>query len=150
MIRSIAVRLVALPLILWLVNAAAYCFAVLAQYRRAVSLVPPGEPLPPFPSLLAMYGGYAGGLGRGDLGVLPYGAGSDPVAGLVGSATLASLGLLGIALVLSIAAGMLLGLSAVRRDPPGVALWLTSFATVGLATPLSERRISLRLRLGRA
>lgn len=135
MIRSIAVRLAALPLILLLINAAAYCFAVLAQYRRAVSLVPPGEPLPPPPGLVTAYAGYAGGLVRGNLGVLPYAAGTDTVASLVFPATLASLGLLGIALLLSVAAGMLLGLGAVRRDPPGVALWLTSFATVGLATP---------------
>jgi len=53
----------------------------------------------------------------------------------VREATAASLGLIAIALTLSIIIGFLLGLRAVRNDPPGVARWLTFVSTSGLAMP---------------
>lgn len=51
------------------------------------------------------------------------------------SATGASLGLLGISLLVSLVAGGFLGLSGARRSPPGVQPWLTVLATLGLAAP---------------
>jgi peptide/nickel transport system permease protein len=50
-------------------------------------------------------------------------------------AFLASLGLLTIALLLSILLGLVLGLLAVRNQPPGVRGWLTPLSTIGLAMP---------------
>ena len=47
----------------------------------------------------------------------------------------ASLGLLGIAMTLAIVLGVLLGLQAVRVQPPGIHRWLTPLTTVGLAMP---------------
>ena len=50
-------------------------------------------------------------------------------------ATVASLGLITIAIAFSILIGVLLGLAAVRNEPPGVARWLTFVSTSGLAMP---------------
>ena len=50
-------------------------------------------------------------------------------------ATVASLGLLALALSISILVGFLLGLRAVRNEPPGVSRWLTFVSTSGLAMP---------------
>lgn len=58
-----------------------------------------------------------------------------PMGEALASAGAASFGLLAIALILSIAAGVLLGLRASRAEPPGIAHWLTSLATLGLSMP---------------
>lgn len=50
-------------------------------------------------------------------------------------ATVASLGLLAIALAVSIVLGISIGLLGVRVRPPGVRGWLTAITTLGLATP---------------
>lgn len=50
-------------------------------------------------------------------------------------ASVASLGLLALALLLSVIVGFLLGLRAVRNEPPGVNRWLTFISTSGLAMP---------------
>lgn len=51
------------------------------------------------------------------------------------SAAQASLGLLSLALVISAVFGFLLGLAAVKNNPPMVRRWLTWVSTVGLAMP---------------
>lgn len=53
----------------------------------------------------------------------------------VQEAARASLGLIALALVFSAVLGILLGLRAVRNEPPGVARWLTFVSTSGLAMP---------------
>jgi peptide/nickel transport system permease protein len=50
-------------------------------------------------------------------------------------AFIASLGLLAIALVFSILLGWVMGMLAVRNQPPGVRGWLTPLSTIGLAMP---------------
>lgn len=50
-------------------------------------------------------------------------------------ATVASLGLLAIALFLSVVIGLYIGFKATRNDPPNVSSWLTISSTVGLAMP---------------
>jgi peptide/nickel transport system permease protein len=50
-------------------------------------------------------------------------------------ATVASAGLLAIALVVSVGMGLALGLLGVRLHPPGVRGWLTGLSIVGLSTP---------------
>ena len=50
-------------------------------------------------------------------------------------ATIASLGLLLIALLISVVFGLALGLLGVRRKPPGVRSWITVIAVVGLSAP---------------
>jgi peptide/nickel transport system permease protein len=51
------------------------------------------------------------------------------------NAIIASMGLLAVAMLLSITFGFVFGFSAVRNNPPGVARWMTFFSTVGLAMP---------------
>ena len=51
------------------------------------------------------------------------------------NAIVASMGLLAVAMLLSITFGFIFGFSAVRNNPPGVARWMTFFSTVGLAMP---------------
>jgi ABC-type dipeptide/oligopeptide/nickel transport system permease component len=53
----------------------------------------------------------------------------------LGNAFIASLGLLAIALTISTVLGLLLGLLAVRSQPPGVRGWFVPFSTLGLAMP---------------
>ncbi|GIK74610.1 MAG: hypothetical protein BroJett021_35980 [Chloroflexota bacterium] len=59
----------------------------------------------------------------------------DSFGRVLREATIASLGLLTIALAVSIALGVGVGLAGVRVRPPGVRTWLTVFTTIGLATP---------------
>lgn len=84
--------------------------------------------------LFERYGAYLSEALRLNLGTLPL-SGEPAILDVLGRATLASLGLLGLAVLLSIALGLTLGLLAVRARPPRVAPWLTAAATVGLATP---------------
>ncbi|HMQ35373.1 MAG TPA: ABC transporter permease [Chloroflexaceae bacterium] len=81
--------------------------------------------------LLASYASY---LGAG-LGPLPGSQAGEGLGAVLASAALNSLGLLAIAMVLSVALGVGLGLLAVRDNPPRIAPWLTAAATLGLATP---------------
>jgi len=57
-----------------------------------------------------------------------------PVGQVLVEAGLASLGLLAIAISLSIVVGVLLGFLAVGIDPPRVAGWLTTLVSIGLAS----------------
>jgi peptide/nickel transport system permease protein len=73
-----------------------------------------------------------------DFGVMPdpWGRLRDvPLTETILNATAASLGLLAIALVFSIVAGVLLGIQAARVESPSIASWLTSLATLGLSMP---------------
>lgn len=60
---------------------------------------------------------------------------SEAVAPRLVQALWASLGLLMLALVLSVGIGLVLGLRAARANPPSVARWMTPFSTFGLAMP---------------
>lgn len=59
----------------------------------------------------------------------------DDFGRVLAQATVASLGLLTIALTVSIVFGITIGLLGVRVRPPGVRGWLTAVTTIGLATP---------------
>jgi ABC-type dipeptide/oligopeptide/nickel transport system permease component len=54
---------------------------------------------------------------------------------VLGRAAVASAGLLGLALVISVALGLAIGLLGVRLHPPGIRGWLTGTTIFGLATP---------------
>ena len=54
---------------------------------------------------------------------------------ILGRAAVASAGLLLLALVISVALGLLIGLLGVRLNPPGVRDWLTGVTILGLSTP---------------
>jgi ABC-type dipeptide/oligopeptide/nickel transport system permease component len=59
----------------------------------------------------------------------------DGFLAVLASATVASLGLLAIALVVSVGLGLLIGLAGARLHPPGVRDWLTGGTILGLSTP---------------
>ncbi len=86
-------------------------------------------------SVLPTYLTYLKGAIRLDLGVMPYAARQDPIAGYLARTGTASLGLLLLAFAVSIFLGIVLGLRSVRAEPPRVVTWMTLFGTVGLAMP---------------
>src|SRR5687767_700540 len=71
-------------------------------------------------SLSATYATYLAGVLRLDLGAMPYAAGQDPIADYLARTGIASLGLLLLAFVVSILLGIVLGLRAVRAEPPRI------------------------------
>ncbi len=132
MTRFIVRRLAIIPLALLLAHFFGFAYAHTARPIRAArnpffaSLVDPSPLIPTYTS-------YVEDVFQSGLGNVP-GAG-EPLADVLARATVASLGLLLIALTLSVMVGWLLGLRAVRANPPRVARWITIVSTVGLATP---------------
>ncbi len=130
MLRYIIRRLLLIPPALMAVNFLGYTYAHFARPLRAkrTPYLPfVEEPGPLFPE----YAGYLRTIFNPELR-------SHTQASILGSireATAASMGLLALALILSIIIGFLLGLRAVRNDPPGVSRWLTFVSTSGLAMP---------------
>lgn len=82
--------------------------------------------------ILPIYLDYLQGILKGDFGSTFTGGSVLPVISRVG---VVSLGLMSIALLLSVIGGIILGRLAVRRGKPGIASWLTVLSTVGLASP---------------
>ncbi len=137
MIRFILRRLLLIPIALILVNFLGYTYAHYARPLRAART--PFVQVEEAPPLIPSYTTYVESLLNLDFGLrlnLP-GSRTGPTAlgETLVSATQASLGLLSIALVLSVVFGLLIGFPAVRNDPPGVSRWLTLVSTVGLAMP---------------
>lgn len=126
-------RLALIPVALLLVNCLGFSYAFLAQGTRAARdpYHAAEEAAPLFPA----YTAYVRDALRLDFGVLPYASGQDTVVAAVARSGMASLGLIVIAGVISIVAGMALGLRSVRAEPPRAALWLTTLTTTGLAMP---------------
>jgi len=130
--RFVVRRLAIIPIALFLAHFFGFAYAHLARPLRAARnpfLAPLIDPEP----LLPTYFGYLQQIPESGLGAVP-GSGA-PLGEVVLQATLASLGLLSIALTLSIIVGWFLGMRAVRTNPPRVARWMTIFSTIGLATP---------------
>ena len=131
--RFLLRRLALLPLALLAANFVGFAyahFAINLQMRRNPFFAPSEPPAP----ILSAYADYLQSAARLDFGVLPLGAGL-PVGQMLVKALSASLGLLLIAFVINIMVGVVVGMSAARADPPGVAVWLAPAATLGLALP---------------
>jgi peptide/nickel transport system permease protein len=133
MLRFTLRRLLLIPLALIVMNFLGFSFAyVIAQFQRSQTIYGSGqEQLDP---VWPAYVEYAQQALKLDFGSMPIGI-DVPIASAVAAATLNSLALLGLAFVLSIALGLLIGLSAVWVDPPKTAGWLSVISTVGLAMP---------------
>ncbi len=131
MTQYIIRRLIVIPPILLLANFLGFSYA---HYFRPLrdSFNPYASGAVTISPLFIDYQSYLSNLARLELGVMPTG---EPIAQLLMRTSAASLGLLGISLVLSAAFGLLLGMRAVRLSPPRVAPWLTFVNTVGLASP---------------
>lgn len=145
MTRFVLRRLAVIPVALLLIHFLGFAYAHLARPLRAARnpmYASQAETEPLWPA----YRDYMQGAMRLDSGAMP-GARRDDlpsghisdtpqtVAAAVRKASVASLGLLTIALVLSTLLGLLLGLLAARPEPPRVSRWLTALSTLGLAMP---------------
>lgn len=124
-------RLAFIPLALLVANFVGFAFAF-----RVSPIVQASNPYvslqTDLPPLLPMYGDYFKGLLHGDFGQTFT---QESVVDAIARFSVASLGLLGIALALSVIFGILLGRLAVRRSRSGIAPWLTFLSTIGLALP---------------
>lgn len=130
-------RLLIIPPALLLINFLGYAYAHLVKPLRAFRNPYVATSLDSKP-LLSRYLAYLQGLLRIDFGTMqnPWGiSGELPISQVIWKASLASLGLLLIALLLSMIVGIFLGLRASRPEPPNVARWLTSISTAGQAMP---------------
>jgi len=131
MLRFLMRRLVFIPIALLVTNFLGYSFAFSIApivssnnpYSRGSTNIPP---------VLPEYWNYLQGAMRGDFGQTYT---NEPVLEAVSRVGIASLGLVGISLTLSILFGVALGRLAVRRNRVGVATWLTFTSTIGLALP---------------
>lgn len=137
MVRYFVRRLALIPLALLLVHFLGFFYANLVRPLRAFRnpffvLSAPPEPI------LSTYTIYLRHLFEFDFNTIPnpWGVqGELPFGEVLFQAAIASLSLLGIALVLSILIGVFLGINAARHDPPLVSRWLTVLSTTGLAMP---------------
>lgn len=139
MAKFIIKRLLIIPILLLLVNFLGYSYAHFAKPIRAartpyVQVEDPGP-------LIPAYIDYFQTLINLDFGMevsSPDNSRSNATVTLgetLSRATIASLGLLGISLTISVIAGLYLGFKATKNDPPDVSRWLTVSSTVGLAMP---------------
>ncbi len=136
MLRFILRRLAILPFALILIHFLGFSYAYVARPIRAARTPYLREqvnnPLP----LLDSYQQHIEDIFNGSLLRPPEkGPQIGSFAQDLWHAFLASVGLLSIALFLSILLGLILGLLAVRNQPPGVRGWLTPLSTIGLAMP---------------
>ncbi len=131
MLRFLLRRLVLIPIILAAANFFGFYFAF--------SIAPIVSTSNPYaqgnlevPSVLPEYLNYISNVVRGNFGTTFNG---ENVTEAIARVSIASLGLIGISLTLSIILGIILGRLAVRRNRVGVSTWLTFTSTIGLALP---------------
>ena len=137
MTRYILRRLAIIPVVFLGVHFLGFAYAHLVLPTRAfrnpfIASQIQSEPL--WPTYIA----YLQRVVHLDLGSMPAvwgGRGEAPLGQVILQASLASFGLLAIALALSVFFGLIFGLRAARADPPSVARWMTSLSTVGMAMP---------------
>lgn len=133
MVRFFLRRLIVIPLALVLVHFACFAFAhVTGQLQQSQTIFGSGKE--GFTPVWPEYSAYLRGVLRGDFGQMPVGV-DEPLHASLWKASLASLGLLGLTFLVSLAAGLGLGLASVRVDPPRYAPWLSAVSTLGLALP---------------
>ena len=136
MVRYIVQRLLIIPLALVVVILLTYAYAHTVQwdyasrypqlYNRLKNIQQRPE------SLGQAYSEYLPGLLHGNLGTLRNG---ELITDVLGDAFIASMGLLVLALVLSVPVGIGLGILAARWKSPRPARWLATLSTAGLAMP---------------
>ena len=132
MIRFLLRRLLIIPPVLILLHFLGFAYAHFARPIRAARTPYLRELIETTP-LWDAYRQHVQDIFGGQLGQMPGSSGEFGERLL--SATQASLGLLAIALLISVILGFLLGVAAVRTQPPGVRRWLTPLSTLGLAMP---------------
>jgi peptide/nickel transport system permease protein len=131
MISFVVRRLLTFPFIVLAANFIGFAFAFYFEPVVATSN-PYSSGDIQLPPLFPEYFAYLSKFAQLDFGETYNG---EPVLTAIGRLGLISLGLVAIALTLSIVLGILLGRLAVQRDSIKVSWWLTVLATVGLASP---------------
>lgn len=130
MAQKISLRVLLLFLLLVAANFGGYTYAFLA---RTISGNPFFARATQTGTLWSGYSHYVQGMLQGNFReVAVY---QDDFFLILGRAAIASAGLLVLALVISVALGLLIGLLGVRLNPPGVRDWLTGVSILGLSTP---------------
>lgn len=132
MTKFIVRRLIIIPPALVLVHFLAYAYAVLALPIRAAR-TPYLRGHVEDVSLWESYRNHFQSILSGELSTQL--GGQEAFGEVLLRTTLNSLGLLLLALFISIVIGMIVGSQAVRTQPPGTSRWLTVVSTVGLAMP---------------
>jgi len=132
-IRFIIRRLVIIPPALLLLNFLGFSYAYLVRPVRAARTPYLRAILPDTGPLVPTYIDYLKGILELDLGMMP--STEERLVDALTNATVASFGLLGLALGLSVVIGLVLGILTVRVEPPRVSRWLSSLSTIGLAMP---------------
>jgi len=136
MLRFVLRRLAVLPIALILIHFLGFSYAYIARPVRAARTPylreQVGNQIPLFDS----YSQHIQDILHGSL-LRPVEQGPQigSFAQTLGQSLVASLGLLAIAITLSILFGMLLGILAVRNQPPGVRGWMSFISTIGLSMP---------------
>ena len=131
MIKIIVQRVLMLPIVALAANAVGFLYAWLAQ--RAYAANSPFGTQTDSGAALPAYARYLQRAAQLDFGTLA--RGNDSIAQVVWQAAGYSAVLLGVAFVISLIAGVLLGLLAARTYPARVAHWLAAVAAIGNATP---------------
>ena len=132
MIRYILRRLLIIPPALLIIHFLGFAYAHIARPIRAARTPYVRELVDPTPVWQA-YVQHIQNIFSGNLGLMPGGQGAFGEALL--RTTMASLGLLALALVVSVLLGIFLGSRAVRTNPPRIPRWLSLFTSFGLAIP---------------
>lgn len=131
MLRFLLRRMAIIPIILLLANFFGFYFAF--SIAPVVSTNNPySQGNLDLPPVLPEYMKYLSDVVEGNFGTTFTG---EEVTKTISRVSTASLGLIGIALVLSIVVGIILGRLAVHRNHAGVSTWLTFTSTIGLALP---------------
>ena len=131
MLRFLLRRLVLIPVILLAANFFGFYFAF--SIAPVISTNNPySQGNTELPPVLPEYMSYISNVAHGNFGSTFNG---ENVIEAISRVSSASLGLIGIALTLSILFGIILGRLAVRRNRAGVSTWLTFTTTIGLALP---------------
>lgn len=133
MIRLIFRRLLIFCAALVLLNGLGFMYAHLARQAQQAQN-PYGSRQDGLQAPWSAYADYVGGLMQGQMGEMPRGYGTD-VAGAIWKAAGNSLGLLGLSFIISVTAGLGLGLASARLNPPRVSAWFSPLMTLGLALP---------------
>jgi peptide/nickel transport system permease protein len=133
-LRFMARRLAFIPVALLLVNFFGFAYAHLVLPIRAARIPYLASQVGEEPLLPAYRAYLQDGLEQEYQELAMPGQESTLLAG-IGRAALASLGLVGLALLLSVPLGLALGMRAVRVEPRRIAPWLAVLSSAGLAMP---------------
>jgi peptide/nickel transport system permease protein len=136
MLRFVLRRLAILPFAVILIHFLGFSYAYIARPVRAARTPYLREQLGEQIPLLDSYSQYIQDVFHGALlRPMEQGPQISSFAQTLGQSLVASLGLLAIAITLSILFGLLLGFLAVRNQPPGVRGWMSFLSTIGLSMP---------------